>query len=100
MPQYQVKLDTDKAQTFGIPVTDVYNSLQTFLGGLYVNDFNRFGRTWQVLLRAEPEFRDRPSDISRYYVRTGTNDMVPLSTLVKIEPVTYSRGVTFSAFGA
>ena len=88
VPQYQVKLDTDKAQTLGIPVTDVYNSLQTFLGGLYVNDFNRFGRTWQVLLQAEPEFRDRPSDISRYYVRTGSNDMVPLSTLVKIEPVT------------
>ena len=73
-----MKLDTDKAQTLGIPVTDVYNSLQTFLGGLYVNDFNRFGRTWQVLLQAEPEFRDRPSDISRYYVRTGTNNMVPL----------------------
>jgi len=88
VPQYQVKLDTDKAQTLGIPVTDVYNSLQTFLGGLYVNDFNRFGRTWQVLLEAEPEFRDRPSDISRFYVRTASNDMVPLSTLVKVEPIT------------
>ena len=88
VPQYKVSLDTDKVQTLGIPVTDVYNSLQTFLGGLYVNDFNRFGRTWQVLLQADPEFRDRPSDIDRFYVRTGTNDMVPLSTLVKVEPVT------------
>ena len=87
VPQYKVTLDTDKAQTLGIPVTDVYNSLQTFLGGLYVNDFNRFGRTWQVLLQADPDFRDRPSDISRFYVRTGSNEMVPLSTLVKVEPM-------------
>ena len=65
VPQFKVTLDTDKAQTLGIPVTNVYDALQTFLGGLYVNDFNRFGRTWQVLLQAEPEFRYQPSDISR-----------------------------------
>ena len=88
VPQYRVKLDSDKSQTLGIPVTDVYNALQTFLGGLYVNDFNRFGRTWQVLLQAEPEYRDAPDDIKRFYVRTANNDMVPLSTLVSIEPMT------------
>jgi hydrophobe/amphiphile efflux-1 (HAE1) family protein len=88
VPQYKVALDTDKAQTLGIPVTDVYNALQTFLGGLYVNDFNRFGRTWQVLLQAEPEYRDRPDDINRFYVRTGNGDMVPLSTLVSVDPMT------------
>jgi hydrophobe/amphiphile efflux-1 (HAE1) family protein len=87
VPQYKVTLDTDKAQTLGIPVTDVYNALQTFLGGLYVNDFNRFGRTWQVLLQAEPEFRDRPEDVKRFYVRTKTGNMVPLSTLVNIEAI-------------
>ena len=48
VPQYKVDLDTEKAQTLGIPVTDVYNALQTFLGGLYINDFNRFSRTWRV----------------------------------------------------
>ena len=64
-------MDTEKLQTLGIPVTDVYNALQTFLGGLYVNDFNRFGRTWQVLLQAEPEYRDQPSDIERFYVRSA-----------------------------
>jgi multidrug efflux pump subunit AcrB len=69
-------------------VTDVYNALQTFLGGIYVNDFNRFGRTWQVLLQAEPEFRDRPDDINRFYVRTAGGDMVPLSTLVSVDPMT------------
>jgi hydrophobe/amphiphile efflux-1 (HAE1) family protein len=88
VPQYRVKLDSDKAQTLGIPVTDVYNALQTFLGGLYVNDFNRFGRTWQVLLQAEPEYRDAPDDIKRFYVRTANNDMVPLSTLVSVEAMT------------
>lgn len=87
VPQYTAQLDTDKAQTLGIPVTDVYNTLQTFLGGLYVNDFNRFGRTWQVLLQGEQEFRDGPDDIGRFYVRTAAGDMVPLSTLVKITPV-------------
>ena len=55
-------MDTDKLQTMGISLTDAYNTLQTFLGGLYVNDFNQFGHTWQVLLQAEPEFRDQPSD--------------------------------------
>ena len=63
-----------------IGVTDAYNTLQTFLGGLYVNDFNQFGHTWQVLLQAEPGFRQQPSDIGRYYVRTGQGDMVPMST--------------------
>jgi hydrophobe/amphiphile efflux-1 (HAE1) family protein len=88
VPQYTVKLDTDKAQTLGVPVTDVYNSLQTFLGGLYVNDFNRFGRTWQVLLQGAPEYRDSPDDLKRFYVRTGGGDMVPLSTLVEAKPMT------------
>ncbi len=87
VPQYKVDLDRDKAQTQGIPVTDVYDALQTFLGGLYVNDFNRFGRTWRVYLEAEPEFRRQPSDINRFYVRTAQGDMVPLSTLVKTQSV-------------
>ena len=88
VPQYKVELDTEKAQTLGIPVTDVYNALQTFLGGLYVNDFNRFSRTWQVMVEAEQEYRDNPDDISRFYVRTANGDMVPLSTLVKVERMT------------
>jgi hydrophobe/amphiphile efflux-1 (HAE1) family protein len=87
VPQYKVNLDRDKVQTLGVPITDVYNALQTFLGGLYVNDFNRFGRTWRVYLQAEPDFRRQPSDINRFYVRTEGGDMVPLSTLAKTEPV-------------
>ncbi|MBV9763313.1 MAG: multidrug efflux RND transporter permease subunit [Acidobacteriaceae bacterium] len=87
VPQYKVNVDRDKVQTLGVPITDVYNALQTFLGGLYVNDFNRFGRTWRVYLQAEPDFRRQPSDINRFYVRTEQGDMVPLSTLAKTEAV-------------
>ena len=87
VPQYKVDVDRDKVQTMGVPITDVYDSLQTFLGGLYVNDFNRFGRTWRVYLQAEPDFRRQPSDINRFYVRTAQGDMVPLSTLARTEPI-------------
>ena len=71
VPTYSVKMDTDKIQTLGVPLTDAYNTLQTFLGGLYVNDFNQFGRVWQVLVQAQPEFRSQPSDISRFFVRNS-----------------------------
>jgi multidrug efflux pump len=86
VPSYQVDMNTDKLQTLGISLTDAYNTLQTFLGGLYVNDFNQFGHTWQVLLQAEPNFRKQPSDVGRYYVRNSQGNMVPLSTLATIEP--------------
>src|SRR5204863_1438942 len=86
VPTYAIHMDTDKLQTLGVPVTDAYNALQTFLGGLYVNDFNQFGHTWQVLLQAEPDYRRQPSDVSRYYVRNSQGDMVPLSTLATIKP--------------
>src|SRR5205823_6067597 len=86
VPTYAIHMDTDKLQTLGVPVTDAYNALQTFLGGLYVNDFNQFGHTWQVLLQAEPDYRKQPSDVGRYYVRNGQGNMVPLSTLASVEP--------------
>jgi hydrophobe/amphiphile efflux-1 (HAE1) family protein len=86
VPAYKVDVDLDKVQTLGIPVTDAYNALQTFLGGLYVNDFNVFGRTWQVLVQAEPEFRSGPRDINRFYVRTGEGSMVPMGTLATMTP--------------
>jgi multidrug efflux pump len=87
VPQFRVDLDTDKAQTLGVPVTDVYSALQTFLGGLYVNDFNRFGRTWRVLMQADPQFRVRPDDIGQFHVRGRDGDMIPLSTLVNVRRV-------------
>ena len=86
VPQLAIKVDRDKIQTLGIPPIDVYDALQTYLGGLYVNDFNQFGRTWRVLLQAEPDFRRAPEDIRRFYVRTQDQLMVPLSTLVEVRP--------------
>jgi hydrophobe/amphiphile efflux-1 (HAE1) family protein len=88
VPQYKVDVDLAKVQTLGVPVTDAYNALQTFLGGLYVNDFNSFGHTWQVLVQAEPEFRTGPSDVDRFYVRNRGGDMVPLGTLATVRPTT------------
>jgi len=87
VPEYEVAVDTEKAQTLGIPVSDVYDSLQTFLGGLYVNDFNRFGRTWKVLMQADSAFRERATDIQRFYVRSSTGGMIPLGTLVNVKRV-------------
>jgi hydrophobe/amphiphile efflux-1 (HAE1) family protein len=86
VPSYTIAMDLDKLETLGVPVTDAYNTLQTFLGGLYVNDFNRFSHTWQVLIQAAPEFRNQPSDIDRFYVRSAEGNMVPLGTLASIEP--------------
>lgn len=107
IPGYQVNLDAEKAQTLGIPTSDVFDSLQTYLGGLYVNDFNRFGRTWRVIMQAEPEVRSRPEDINRYYVRTASNEMVPLGTMLTITPTSapdvvyrYNRFRTASILGS
>ena len=86
VPAYKLNMDTDKLQTLGIPLPDAYNALQTFLGGLYVNDFNLFGHTWQVLIQAEDQYRAKPSDINRFYVRTNDNNMVPLGTLASVSP--------------
>ena len=86
VPAYDIDMDLDKLETLGIPVTDAYNTLESYLGGLYVNDFNVFGHTWQVLVQAEPQFRARPSDIDRFFVRTSDGNMVPLGTLASITP--------------
>ncbi len=86
VPGYALSMNTDKLQTMGVSLTDAYNTLQTFLGGLYVNDFNQFGRTWQVLLQAEPQFRNEPGSIGRFYVRTGSGEMAPMSTLANVQP--------------
>jgi hydrophobe/amphiphile efflux-1 (HAE1) family protein len=88
VPTYNIDMNLDKLQTMGVPVSDAYNALQTFLGGLYVNDFNRFSHTWQVLIQAEPEFRNQPSDIDRFYVRGADQNMIPLGTLASVKAST------------
>ena len=81
VPQVFVNVDRDKVLKEGIALTDVYQTLQTFLGGLYVNQFNRFGRQWRVFLQAEGQERMSPDSISRFYVRNNDGDMVPMSSL-------------------
>src|SRR3989441_1118836 len=81
IPQVYADVDRDKVLTQGIAVGDVYQTLQTYLGGLFVNQFNRFDRQWRVFLQAEGEDRLTEQDIGQYYVRNKQGDMVPLSTL-------------------
>jgi HAE1 family hydrophobic/amphiphilic exporter-1 len=86
-PQVKVDLDREKARKLGVPVNEAYQALSTSLGGSYVNDFNRFGRLFRVYIQAESDYRRRPDDIGRIWVRSKTtNDMIPLGTLVTISP--------------
>jgi HAE1 family hydrophobic/amphiphilic exporter-1 len=87
VPQLFADVDKDKALKQGVQVADIYNALQTFLGGSYVNDFSRFGRQWRVFLQAEAKDRISPEDINKFYVRNARGEMVPLSSFVKIRPV-------------
>lgn len=83
--QLLTTLDREKAETLGVPVSDVYDTLQTLFGSLYVNQFPKSSRLWQVILQAEPEYRLAPGDINGIYVRNKKGDMVPLSALIKTQ---------------
>ena len=89
-PQFYIDLDRTKAKALDVSISDIFNTLQTYLGALYVNDFNKFGRIYRVYVQAEKDFRSERFDISRLYVRSGMGDMVPLSALIKVEQ---TRGV-------
>ncbi|MCU1384657.1 MAG: bepG [Acidobacteria bacterium] len=86
-PQVYANVDRDKALKQGVPVGEIYQTLQAYLGGLYVNQFNRFGRQWRVFLQADSEARMRAEDVGRFYVRNGDRVMVPLSALVTLSKV-------------
>jgi len=87
VPQIYADVDRDKVLKQGIAIGDVYQTLQAYLGGLYVNQFNRFGRQWKVFLEAEGEDRMNPESIKQFYVRNKNQEMVPLSSLVTIKKV-------------
>jgi HAE1 family hydrophobic/amphiphilic exporter-1 len=82
-PQVYLDIDRDKVQTLGIAIGDVFESLQTTLGGFYVNDFNAFGRVWQVNIQGEASDRARVDDIQRIHVRNAQGDMVPMRSLAE-----------------
>lgn len=83
-PQLYVDIDRTKCKTLGVPLNEVFSTLQVFLGGYYVNDFNRFGRTWQVNLQAAGPFRADPEDVKKLKVRNAAGDMVPIGTLASV----------------
>jgi HAE1 family hydrophobic/amphiphilic exporter-1 len=86
VPQYTIDVDRVKAQTLQVSVDDVFNTLAGYLGSSYVNQFNAFGRTFQVYVQADSPYRLRTEDVANLTVRNKTGDMIPLGTMVKITP--------------
>ncbi|MCW8346354.1 multidrug efflux RND transporter permease subunit [Vibrio sp. ZSDZ65] len=86
VPQLFVDVDRQKAKVQGVQLSSIFTTLQTMLGSMYVNDFNRFGKVFRVNMQAETEFRDSELDIAQFYIRNKDGNMVPLNTLVTVEP--------------
>ena len=86
-PQIYLDIDRTKCESLGVAMKDAFDALQVFMGGYYVNLFNEFGRTWQVNLLAEPQFRTQVEDLNQLYVRNRLGDMVPLATLMQEEDI-------------
>ena len=84
VPQLDADIDRVKAKQQGVPLQNLFETMQIYLGSLYINDFNRFGRTYQVVAQADAQFRDRPEDITRLKTRNDKGQMVPLGALVKV----------------
>ncbi len=87
VPQIDSHVDREKAKTYGIPLGDVFDTMQVYLGSLYVNDFNRFGRTYQVNVQAESQYRLQPEDISHLKTRNLAGEMIPLGSVVNVKPI-------------
>jgi HAE1 family hydrophobic/amphiphilic exporter-1 len=86
VPQVYARVDRDKTLKQGVALESVYETLQAFMGGVFVNYFNRFGRVWQVYVQAEGDFRTQAENVGQFYVLNSENQQVPLSTLVTMEP--------------
>lgn len=101
VPQLFANLDRTKVQQLGVPVSDVFQTMQVYLGSMYVNDFNQFGRTYQVIAQGDKEFRSRPEDVARLQVRNINGQMIPLGSVMDVKetfgPETASRYNGFRA---
>ncbi len=86
VPQIWLDIDREKAKRQGVALSEIFTTLQAQLGSFYVNDFNKFGRVYKVMIEADRDYRQRPDDILRLYVRNGRGEMVPLRTLATISP--------------
>ncbi|MYL82002.1 multidrug efflux RND transporter permease subunit [Desulfovibrio aerotolerans] len=88
VPQLRIDLDRAKAKALGVAISDVYDAMQATFGAYYVNDFNKFGRTFKVQIQSEADFRDRPEDLRDVFVRSSKGEMIPLTALATIEKST------------
>jgi HAE1 family hydrophobic/amphiphilic exporter-1 len=88
VPQKKIVIDYDKSEKLQIDLTEITSTISTYLGSAYVNDFNRFGRQYKVYVQAEGEDRLSAGDLSKYYVRSKTGEIIPLSTLARVEDIT------------
>lgn len=93
VPQLFLEVDRDKAQILGIPISEIFRTLQAQFGASYINDFNLYGRVYRVMIQAESRFRDNIDDINRLYVRNSEGGMVPLRTLVTVKPILGPLGI-------
>jgi multidrug efflux pump len=99
VPQLYADLDRTKARQLGVPVTEVFETMQVYLGSLYVNDFNKFGRTYSVRVQADAQYRARAEDIGLLKVRSNTGEMVPLSALMDVRPAAGpERAIRYNGF--
>jgi multidrug efflux pump len=88
VPQLYVDVDQDKAVSLGVPINTIFDALQSTMGPLYVNDFNRFGKTYRVQIQADAPYRAQPEDIGNVYVRsTTTNEMIPVKALINVQRI-------------
>ena len=94
VPQLYLELDRTKAKTLGIPLSDIFATLQAYLGSAYVNDFNLFGRTYRVMIQADSQFRSRVEDINQIEVRDAQGHMIPLGTLLSIQNTVGAQAIT------
>jgi multidrug efflux pump len=88
VPQLYADLDRTKAQQLGVDVQDVFDTMQTYLGSIYVDDFNRFGRTYEVIAQADTPFRSQPEDILRLKTRNAAGEMVPFGSIMRVSETT------------
>src|SRR5437899_11265493 len=87
VPQLYVNVDRDKSLKEGVDLSEVYKTLQTFMGGYFIDYFNRFGRQWQVYVQAEGDYRTRAENLGLFYVRNQGGEPVPLSALTMVKPL-------------
>jgi len=87
VPQLRLEVNKEKAKVLGVPVNTIYTTLQSLFGSFYVNDFNKFGKSYRVIIQADAVYRANKEDISKVYVKSNSGKMVPLGTLVEITPV-------------